>query len=67
MKYRIEYISGGHSTIEANSDMEAKRTAMRKSWKDDLSDINAIYRMSDNGWIAAELDLVAADFAMEVE
>jgi len=67
MKYRIEYISGDQSTIEANNDMEAKRTAMRKSWKDDLSDIKAVYRLSDNGWIAAELDLVAAEFAMEVK
>ena len=67
MKYRIVYTNGDQSTIEADSNQEAARVAINKSWKDDLSDIEAIYRICDNGWIAAELDLVAAEFAMEVK
>ena len=30
-------------------------------------ELKAVYRLGENGYIAAELDLVAAEFAMEVK
>ncbi|SDY13676.1 hypothetical protein [Eubacterium barkeri] len=67
MKYRIVYDNGGHCTIEAASNLEAVIAGVEKARAKAGRDLKAIYRLSDNGCIAAELDLVAADFVMEGE
>lgn len=65
MKYRIVYDNGGHCTIEADSNLEAAAKGVAKAQERPGRELKAVYRLGENGCIAAEVDLVAADFAME--
>ncbi|SEA15438.1 hypothetical protein SAMN04515656_104129 [Eubacterium aggregans] len=65
--WTLEWQDGGQSTIEAGSDLAAVTSWFEKARWEDCWNIKAFYRLDDNGCIAAELDLVAAEFAMEVK
>lgn len=67
MKYRIVYDNGDHCTIDAASNLEAAASGVAKAREESGRELKAVYRLGENGCIAAEIDLVAADFAMEVK
>ena len=67
MKYRIVYNNGGHCTIEAASNLEAVKSGVEKAQERPGRELKAVCRLNDSGSIAAEVDLVAAGFAMEGE
>lgn len=67
MKYRIVYDNGGHCTVECGNNLEAVAAGVKKAQEKPERELKAVYRLGENGCIAAEVDLVAAGFAMEVK